>query len=166
MKLSKKSIAGGLAVFFVFIVLALSCSTVGGLSGNVPDSYSEIVRVSGDKDELFTKASLSLVDFFVDSDCVIEYSDKQAGVLKGKYVTPVSVGNSNYRTFSIIEVDVKDGKYRMMMKFAAAYTLGNGFIMKSGTPVPANDGILESLNVEWKALAQEFKAAMNSDTSW
>ena len=52
----------------------------------------DTVKPAGSKAELFVKANLWMVDQFKSAKSVIQYSDKEAGVIKGKYLlasTPV-----------------------------------------------------------------------------
>jgi hypothetical protein len=46
----------------------------------------DTVRPAGTKAELFVKANLWMVDQFKSAKSVIQYSDKEAGVIKGKYL--------------------------------------------------------------------------------
>jgi len=52
----------------------------------IPVVLTEIINVPGTKDENYIKANLWLVDVFISAKSVIQFSDKDAGVIKGKYV--------------------------------------------------------------------------------
>jgi len=51
-----------------------------------PIVLTETINVPGTKDENYIKANLWLVDVFISAKSVIQFSDKDAGVIKGKYV--------------------------------------------------------------------------------
>lgn len=149
-----------ISLYGIFILLSLACaSTVK--TGTYAENYEEIVEVEGTKDNIFTKANLVFVDVFVNADSVIQYSDKEAGVIKGKYFS--TIGSFRlYNVSSIIEVSVKEGKYRIKMSIADVTTENWGQTVSVAT----NDTILQLISGEWQALAKRFKDGMNENTSW
>jgi len=117
--MAKKSfILGMLGLFLVFGMAVLSgCATT-----EAPQvDYSEIVDVPDiSKDDLFVKTNLWAVGYFNKADSVIEYSDKEAGTISGKFVgknhsIKGGMGGSQ-AVRSIFTVSVKDGKVKLDLK--------------------------------------------------
>lgn len=100
-----------LALVFILFILT-SCTTY--MSKDELITQETIVNVPGNsKDELYVKALSWMVDCFESSPDVIEYNDKEAGIIKGKYTisTPVC-------TFKgVITIELKDEKARLRLRF-------------------------------------------------
>ena len=90
-----KTLLSTVTLFASFVLLSLACATTKNVS-SLPDSYEEVVEISGSKDTLYTKANLVFVDLFNNAESVLQFSDKEAGVMKGKYVSSISVNMSEY----------------------------------------------------------------------
>ena len=162
-----KSLFGTVSLFAIFILLSLACASTKNIS-TLPETYEEIVDISGTKDALYTKANLVFVDIFNNADSVIQFSDKEAGVMKGKYVSAVSAGVSEYKVYTTVEVSVKEGKYRIAMTLADVIETYNAWTGRNTQPrsVSPTDEILKKMDVEWKILTASFKNKMNKDSSW
>jgi hypothetical protein len=76
--------AGVILLVFGVVVLS-SCIPSTILTVNERPLKIE-VQSSLDKDALFVKANLWMVDVFNNAESIIQYSDKEASVLKGKYL--------------------------------------------------------------------------------
>ena len=116
---SMKSIIGILG-----LVLAMSsCSVYRDIAPKEMRSKTGIYKVEGkQKDELYMKANLWLVETFNSAESVIQYSDKEYGVISGKFHTPIftetgiltiKAGNT-YN--SIITIKASDGQYEVAFK--------------------------------------------------
>ena len=74
-------------------------------------SLSDTVARDGTKSELWVKANMWMIDIFHDAESVIQFSDKEAGVIKGKYVIqhPNYLSTSgpllSYATITLITMD-------------------------------------------------------------
>ena len=79
-------------------------------------------NLEGSKDQLFLKANEWLVRTFTSSNDVIEYSDKEEGVLIGKYlfhgelVTGLYGSSVDTRVYAKIDIRVKDSKARISIE--------------------------------------------------
>ena len=79
--------------FLLFVILStvlFSCKTMEMGPKATPDqlTYSEIIELPNiTQDELYIKANSWFVDNFNDAESVIQFQDKEAGKLMGKYVT-------------------------------------------------------------------------------
>mgnify|MGYP002620271209 CR=1 FL=1 len=58
------------------------------------DEVSKTITISESKDNVFVKSNLWLVDSFVSAKSVLQYSDKEAGVIAGKF----TIMEDPYRT--------------------------------------------------------------------
>lgn len=70
-----------LPVLFLFI----SC----GITNSTPVSISPIsskINVSGEQNELYVRANNWMVGNFTDAKSVIQFSDKEEGIVTGKYL--------------------------------------------------------------------------------
>jgi len=115
----KKSI---FLISLLFIVNA--CGTMKTIQIDEP-----VVKVFTDlddsQDDLFVKANDWMISMFVDASSVIQFSDKEAGVLIGKYLmsgelrtqtsflTPASVDS---RVYAKIDVRVRDNRVRISIE--------------------------------------------------
>lgn len=77
---------------------------------------SKSISSSKTKNELFVQANLWMVDQFNNAESVIQYSDKEAGVLKGKYLMwsmTSQYGTSTH--YCTITITVRDGNITMKL---------------------------------------------------
>ena len=150
-------------VFVFALVLSLflvvSCATT-----NVTeiDDYVRVIEVEGaSADDLFVKANSWMVDVFNNSESVIEYSDKQAGMIKGKFLTKEGDYFNGYRKItSIITVETKEGKARLSVVYN-----GNQKVSLNNTWVDAN-GLPESFYADYlitlESLGYSLEKALTS----
>jgi hypothetical protein len=68
----------------------------------------KIIEVQGTKDELYIKANEWMVRTFNNAKSVIQFQDKEAGKIMGKYLMN-SIGQTGADTYSLITISVKDG---------------------------------------------------------
>jgi hypothetical protein len=131
--------------------------------------YSKIVDVPGvSKDDLFVKVNLWAVGFFNKADSVIEYSDKDAGIISGKYIGKThlvmgGLGGSEAVT-SIFTISVKDEKVKLDLKptdFVTYNTYGQRY-EASYTPSVDEADIIADYNETLESLKQ----ALTSSSNW
>jgi hypothetical protein len=83
-------------------------------------TFNEVVDVNDlSSTDLYTRINLWFVDAFRSAESVIEFSDKESGIIKGKYLFKGNDGLYPYDCQSTITVEVKDEKYRI--SFASPY---------------------------------------------
>jgi len=132
----------------VFIGIIFSACLSTGATAAEPIAYSEIVDVKNlSKDALYTKANMWFVDTFKNAGSVIQFSDKEAGIIKGKYISSGIGSDFGYRVDvgSTITVEMRDNRYRISFTDPDAYTInpntgGRGMTYKS-VPVALVDKI-------------------------
>jgi hypothetical protein len=139
-----------------------SCATMPQID------YSQIVDASGvSKNDLFVKVNLWAVGYFNKADSVIEYSDKEAGMISGKYVGEIhSVmgGLSGSRVVkSIFTISVKDGKVKLDLK-PAELIIYNGYgqrVASSYASVTEAD-----ITADYNATFESLKRALTKSSNW
>lgn len=157
----KKKFIGILVVLCLFVTACVS-------TDNVPVEYSSetIVEVKNKTSEdIFVLANSWAVDTFRSAESVIEFSDKEAGIIKGSFTA--EVGNfwtGVVTTKTTMTIETKDGKARIsftnpMMKYPPE-TL---FVPKGW--VECTTDRLEDLNVIWDMVTLDFTEALNQVAS-
>ena len=109
----------------VSVVAFFSSSCVGYQTISFEDNTGVIEifdSLSDSQDLLFIKANDWMVSTFNDATSVIEYSDKEAGVIIGKYKLHGEINHGLYgattdtRVYAKIEIEVKENKARVIIK--------------------------------------------------
>jgi hypothetical protein len=152
-----KKIVVILPLLSVVLLGMLACVTT---PTNVPQvDYSEIIDVSGMvKDDLFVKTNLWAIGYFNKADSVIEYSDKEAGIISGKYIgerKSINAGLSGLSIKSIFTISVKDEKVKLDLKPAE-------FIIYNGTTGEATTSSYVYASVEEADIVADYNATLES----
>ena len=112
----------------VFIVLVVFCILTSCASTNYKeideydlDPITQVVEVPDvGSNDLYVRANTWMVDVFKSSEGVIQFSDKDAGVIKGKFSTLIDGQGLNatktYQVNITITIEVKDGKTRIQLE--------------------------------------------------
>lgn len=94
-------------------LLLMSCATV---KPSEVKGMTKVVDVPGvSKDELFVRASSWMVETFNSSKSVTQYSDKEAGIIKGKYVIDFPQLTAQGSCDATITIECKDEKCRLII---------------------------------------------------
>jgi hypothetical protein len=105
----------------LFTLTMYSCSPAL-VNFSEDEKFIEIVDVPGPKNELYLKANNWMIETFKDAESVIQHSDKEDGVIIGKYLmhgglTPGIYGTTvDTRVYAIIDIRVKDDRVRLEIK--------------------------------------------------
>lgn len=111
-------------VLFV-AVITVSCYTAKTVTLSDTPFVKVYDDVPGTQDELFLKANEWMISTFKDARSVIQHSDKEDGVIIGKYLmftTPpvfgfgASIPTPGTDIFAIIDIRVKENKSRIEIK--------------------------------------------------
>jgi hypothetical protein len=115
------------------------------------------------QDELFLKANEWMISTFNNAESVIQYSDKEAGTLMGKYIlyeraaTYLSdnITTPDTRVYATLDIRVKDNKARLAVKVLDSWTysyvkFSSGKEYISGVPKEDALNKIESLSASFK----------------
>ena len=160
-----------LSVLMITGILLTGCATMGGGQATADMLVlTEIVEVPGvSKDDLFVRANSWMVDTFRSAEAVIQYTDKEAGIVKGKYllILPIGMGEKMHVT-STVTVEMKDEKAKIT--FNDAYYK---FSITVGSASSSEEGYVEDnktitkVRADWESMVQNFKIAISNDSlSW
>ena len=156
----------GIIVVTILIILITGCSTTTMAPLQTAPEYSEVVYVYGlGADEIFTRVNLFYVSAFKNPESVIEYSDKDAGVVAGKYATEMKNPGAleEVLLFSILTVEVKDGKYRV--SFNEPYQESRSLVwpLKKYTYRITSQKQFEIVLSHWEDLATQLRGYVQQD---
>ena len=88
----------------LFLLSFSSCVTLQTVTA---PKMGEIIEVPGTKEELFVKANEWMVRTFNNAKSVIQFQDKEAGKIMGKYLM-FSISQVNTDVYSLITISVRD----------------------------------------------------------
>jgi len=152
-------------VLFLLLLSVIGCSTynAGTPLAQAPEPQIRVIDVPNQsKSDLYLMVNSWFVETFSSSESVIEFRDKEAGRIMGKYVDQVSDGSYAYYIKSTITVDVKEGKVRVTMSNPKIRIYANKFGYTTGTqndyyPVSTVEHF-QMVIVKWALLADDLDA--------
>jgi len=113
-----------------------------------------------EKDRLFVLANSWAVDAFVSAESVIEFSDKEAGIIKGKYTISFWGDIQSYYVRSTLTIEVKDGAARITI--ADPYYRGEDWT--SYSPMKSAASFNKNCLPKYLNLIASFKKAMQESS--
>ncbi len=148
-------------VIIILMILLQSCVAQKIYS---PTSTSKVVDIEGkSKDELYIKANNWMVETFNNAKSVIQFSDKENGIIMGKYnmATIYTTTTDSHDVISIIKIEVKDGKAKITITPPTYKNDPNIIVGGKGYP-------LEQLNADVEKLISDFTIKMKekNDDNW
>jgi hypothetical protein len=164
----KKAVLGLLAIGIILTACATS-----GAKVTEPVTYNEVVEVADiSQDILYTRANMWFVDAFRSAESVIQFSDKESGVIKGKYIGDnVMAGIYVCKIASTVTVEIRDGRYRISFTDPTYQYVGdalNGIYSRPGAEGPVvTVEMADKVNEEWVKLATSLKTSITTEApSW
>jgi len=133
--------------------------------------YQNITSVSDiDKNQIYVKANSWFVETFNSAESVVEFQDKDAGKIAGKYTFSYTEGMYTYRVKQTLNVDIKDGKIRISITEPYYQVTGDALsgIYSSPAayrPLETQVGI-DKARAEWIKLEQSLISYINKNDSW
>lgn len=112
-------------LFFISVLfLFIGCGTVKMIQIDKPviKTYTDL---TDNQDDLFVKANDWMISMFKDASSVIQFNDKQEGVLIGKYLMSGTLNTSisrygnvsaDSRVYAKIDIRVRDGRARISIE--------------------------------------------------
>jgi hypothetical protein len=144
----------------------VSCATTDPALTN-STTFNEVVDVDGlPATDLYTRINLWFVDVFNSSESVIEFSDKESGVIKGKYLFRGNDGLYPYDCQSTITVEVKNEKYRISFALPYIFYYSPNGVNRSSKAAPVQSQAMAELIIgEWQKLAEDLKNNISVQSS-
>ena len=148
-------------------ILALtvqSCGTMIKIDSSI-DNVVENVILTTDKNDNFVRANEWMVESFKDAESVIQFADKEGGIVKGKYL--LKSGHSYFDDksyYAIITIRVKDGASRIEIEPLDKTLHARHYKGYEGT-IYANSTVgytKEMYDASVKLLIESFKSRMQS----
>lgn len=120
-------------IFFAIPIIVLflaSCSTI--VTESIP--VSKVVKIPDTgKDELYIRANNWMVQTFNNAESVIQFSDKEAGTLSGRYLLGRVMHQDvrpNDFAFAVIKIDTKEEAARITITPESfSYIQGNAYTL-------------------------------------
>lgn len=101
-------------LFGGLIALLVGCATMSDSAGPVPDQYQKIIPVQKQKDALFNASMLWIAESFRSAKAVVQYSDKESGVISGLATATDNFGGIGSTTVEFkFLIEVKNNKARL-----------------------------------------------------
>jgi hypothetical protein len=171
-------------VFLLQLFLAIGSFTVAQTKHPLPTiedkiNFSEVGVVdSASKDELYTKAKIWLAEKFISANDVIQFDDKENGIVLGKGAIRKKEGGlsptiKNWRF--TVKIQVKDGKYKVnFYDIIYYYEMPENVSVTSSPPVMLDEyfkdpksyrknGTLKLVSLEFaNETLEEFNAILKS----
>jgi len=106
-----------ISTLFILTLSFFSCATSTKAVEVKMPKISKVIYIEKTKNELYLKAYDWMISTFKDAESVIQFTDKESGIITGKYLmgkSLVPIGNSytfssSYENvFAIIKIQVKD----------------------------------------------------------
>jgi len=155
-------------VLLVFVILVTtltlnSCEAYKTVTLDSPDVKVKNITNTTDKNGNYIKANEWMVQTFQNAKSVIQFSDKEEGIVKGKYVMKVGTPGSTYVAstpdfYAIITLRVKDNASRIEITPPTGMYSKTAFDIEYGfTP--------EMFNVSADALTSDFEKNMKSEST-
>jgi len=144
-----------LALSIVFFLV--SCMTPQPVTKD-EGTFSEVINVPGvQPNDLFIKINLWFVDAFKSADNVIEFSNEQQGIIKGKYNFETYFNTTPIRIFQTITVEARDERYRIT--FSDPYFQNSTVTSMSPTvnTYPLDRRLLEQTKAQWQSTSNSLK---------
>jgi len=153
------------------LMIASSCSSV---SENIQTDfhpemrhYEKIIQITNTtQNDLYIRANEWFVETFHNAESVIQFQDKEAGIIKGKYYYLIPktfhpVFGNDFElgavTYSIITVEVKEDKARIQID----KMLNNRFV-----EMEYDEEVMQNAHIIWDELTKSLENKLSGNTNW
>jgi hypothetical protein len=157
-----------LLIILVVGLVCVACAT-SQIDQNDAPPYISVVDIPGvSQDALYRRANSWFVDAFRSAESVIQYQDKDEGIIKGKYSFDIVRRGALIKTpmLGTITVEVKEGRYRVQFsdpQFANAESeiRKNPFLASLYSEDSMKDTYGE-IKKSWVAVLSQLEVAMGT----
>ncbi len=106
------------AIKFIFLAMLMTSCAISNIEYYEIDEASETISINQSKNEIFVNSNLWLVESFVSAKSIIQYSDKEAGVIAGKFKIMDDPYNTNINkeVEAVIKIFVSEGNVKISIK--------------------------------------------------
>lgn len=159
-----------LASILVIILTTSGCGMMMGAKAS-PEmrSFEQIIEITGmPKNKIYIKTNSWFVETFNSAESVIEFSDKDAGKIMGKYVFNYSDGVYTYSVKQTVDISIKDDKVRVIIKnpfYKLTSGMGETYHSAQYTKLETQKGI-DRARKEWSELITSLENYLMSDNEW
>lgn len=155
-----------LSVLFVLFLLLSGCASTiyGKKADDSLRSFQKVIDAPGQsKTELYLKANEWAVKNFVKANSVIEFSDKDAGKIMGKFVYEFQDGIYDTLIRSTVTVESKDGKVRISLEDPNSKILSSAFgsVLANDFAPVTTESALTQIRAKWDSIAGDFASYLN-----
>jgi hypothetical protein len=161
-------------IAFSLVLLLTSCLSVPSIHGEKADPADRSMQVTGDVEgkaaaDLYAAAGVWFADAFNSAEAVIEYQDKDAGVIAGTFNFTYAESVYELLVRSDIKVEVKDGRYRVTFdnpRYIVAHISGTN-AAPSEERIADTATMISRTREKWRMLAESLDKALTGDGgSW
>lgn len=154
----------------IILVTATGCATMMGAKAT-PEmrTYERIIEIPGQtKDQIYIKANSWFVETFNSAESVIEFQDKEAGKIMGKYVFSYAEGVYTYSVKQTVDISIKDDKVRVIINnphYKTTSGMGETYYNATYRPLETQKGV-ERARTEWSELTTSLENYLQKDDGW
>ena len=106
------------AIKIIFLAMLMTSCAISKTEYYEIDEASETISINQSKNEIFVNSNLWLVESFVSAKSIIQYSDKEAGVIAGKFKIMDDPYNTNVNkeVEAVIKIFANEGNVKISIK--------------------------------------------------
>jgi len=154
-------------------LLAISgCAAIDGPKAPESEkSVEKIINLDGkSKDDIYLSANGWFVDNFNSAESVIQFQDKEAGKIMGKYTLEVQESTYVFRIKSTLSIDIKDNKARVKIYDPMVAVVGdvlNGTYPRAASyrseiTIP----VMAKAKLRWSELLSDLEDNLGKASDW
>lgn len=161
-----------LVFIFSTLMIVSGCAALNGpVAPDSEKSVEQIIDLDGkSKDEIYISANSWFVDNFNSAESVIQFQDKEAGKIMGKYTFEVQESTYYFRIKSTIAIDVRD--HKAMVRIYDPMMAVVGDVLNGTYPrAPSyNDQItvpvMAKARIRWLDLLEDLEGNLGTSSDW
>lgn len=151
-------------------LLLIGCATMMGAEApSEMRTMEKIIKIPNtSQDEIYIKSNSWFVETFNSAESVIQFQDKESGKIMGKYIFSYNEGLYSYKAKQTINIDIKEGKIRIIINDPYYKTISGGgqtYQNTSYLPLKTQKGI-DRVRIEWESLIDSLEEYLQTDSSW